>query len=132
MDNFIPPKKRHEKLVNVAYRPRSVVVHYVTEEELRSLADGNDSLEIAFFGISIGTCVTLLCTLVTSTFASVWTHASFVAVAWLAGASTLLFGARVLRGRIRIQKKLKELTSDSPPIIEPTGVALVPTQPSQQ
>jgi hypothetical protein len=76
--------------------------------DLEFLRAANSTLELAFFGISLGSLITVATTLVTVTLGDPVTHAVFVALTCVLTLSSAYLGLAAARGEMRWRKKIKE------------------------
>jgi hypothetical protein len=88
--------------------PRHMKFVRVATNELDDLKSSNSTLELAFFGISLGAIVTIICTLKTVQMDAA-THTIFVSVSWVFGLAAAYFGLATLRGELRWRRKINGL-----------------------
>lgn len=98
-------EKPHEKLakhikpetldsrVTIDYRKRTVSMCYVFEHELKTIGSANlkTSLDIGFFGASVGALIAFAITLSTAELQSPYVYATYWALSVVASLSTLFF-----------------------------------------
>ena len=85
----------------------------VTRDELDDLKSSNSTLELAFFGISVGALITIWQTLKTVFISDPSTHATFVALEVLFLVSSVYFGVATIRGEYKWRRKIDELKKGS-------------------
>lgn len=122
---LLPGTFAANQFVNVAIKPRTLFMHLVTEEQLMAVANATDPIDLTFFGIGIGAFVSLLSTVLTAQFASVYTHASFVLLTWATAGMTLFFGWRSWMNRGAARKAVKRIIETGAAIEVPSGNPLV-------
>lgn len=89
--------------------PRHMKFVRVAVSELEDLKTSNSTLELAFFGISLGAFLTIVTTVNTVDFTDAATRAVYVALAFLFGFASLYFAAATVRGELRWRRKINDL-----------------------
>jgi hypothetical protein len=100
-------------------------MHPISEDELESIAQSGNALNLTFFGIAGGAFITLLATIITVTFGNPWTHASFVMLTWLSGLSTAFFTVRVIQDKRELNAKLNKFRKATPLSTAPSAAILM-------
>ena len=94
--------------VTTATAPRHMSFVRVQVSELEDLKSANSTLELAFFGISVGALITVATTLATVPLNDS-TNALFVGLTILFVLSSAYFGLATIRGEFRWRKKISDL-----------------------
>jgi hypothetical protein len=96
--------------VTAATAPRHMKFVRVSVDELEDLKSSNSTLELAFFGISLGALITVATTLGTVPLPDS-TRAIFVALTVLFGLASAYFGGATIRGELRWRRRINYLKS---------------------
>lgn len=95
--------------LTVRSRRRTLTMCSVTETELDTIAALGNSINLAFFGISVGAAVSFGITLKTVPIADPATLATFASFTALSSAGTIYFGIRSAIDYRAAQKKLNDI-----------------------
>jgi len=91
-DELLPYQdKPQSNPVTIKQIPREVLMFAVGEHELDGLTSTNAPLFLSFFGISMGALISLGTTLWTVPIPQPVSHATFVGMAWVSLAGTVVF-----------------------------------------
>ena len=93
--------------LSVHYVPRSIYMHTVSEDDLETLAGSGAGLYLTVLGICLGAFVSIFTTLETVRIINAYSHASFVAMAWLSGFCSLIAGLKVYIDQVALSAKLR-------------------------
>ncbi len=80
--------------VTVLYKPRSVTMCYVSEQELDAFGSVQNSVNLAFSALAFGAWLTLTVTLATVQITNPYTYAAFWGGFWISLVLTGYFGIR--------------------------------------
>jgi hypothetical protein len=98
--------------LTIQYAKRSVVMLTVTKDELESVSGLGGSLYLAFFGICLGALVSFSIVLSTTSIASPFAFAAYVALTAISAIGTLLFGVKSIQEYRACRRRLKQLTQE--------------------